>query len=92
VSGAGGPGAERAPTVAIRSPLPGVFYRRPSPDFDPFVEVGSPVEPDTTVALVEVMKQFFEVPAGTTGTIAAVAVADAEMVDAGQVLFTVRGS
>ncbi|MCY3806670.1 MAG: acetyl-CoA carboxylase [bacterium] len=82
-------GAERALTADIRSPLPGVFYRRPSPDFDHFVEVGSPVEPDTTVALVEVMKQFFEVKAGTTGTIAAVAVADAEMVDAGQVLFTV---
>lgn len=76
----------------IRSPLPGVFYRRPAPDFDPFVTVGSPVEPGTTVALVEVMKQFFEVQAGTTGTIATVAVADAEMVDAGQVLFTVRGS
>ena len=76
----------------IRSPLPGVFYRWPSPELDPFVEVGSPVEPGTTVALVEVMKQFFEVQAGTTGTIAAVAVDDAEMDDAGQVLFTVRGS
>ena len=78
-------------TVDVRSPLPGVFYRRPSPESDPFVDVGSPVEPDTTVAIVEVMKQFFEVPAGTTGTIATVAVADAEMVDAGQVLFTVLG-
>ena len=74
----------------IRSPLPGVFYRRPAPELDPFVGVGSPVGPDTTVAIVEVMKRFFEVKAGTTGTIAGVAVADAEMVDAGQVLFTVR--
>ena len=74
----------------IRSPLPGVFYRRPSPESDPFVGVGSSVGPDTVVALVEVMKQFFEVQAGMTGTISTVAVADAEMVDAGQVLFTVR--
>ena len=74
----------------IRSPLPGVFYRRPSPESDAFVGVGSSVGPDTVVALVEVMKQFFEVQADMTGTIATVAVADAEMVDAGQVLFTVR--
>ena len=76
----------------IRSPLPGVFYRRPSPASEPFVDVGSPVEPATVVAIVEVMKQFFEVPAGVAGRIAAVAVADAEMVDAGQVLFTVGPS
>lgn len=76
----------------IRSPLPGVFYRRPAPESEPFVDVGSTVAPDTVVAIVEVMKQFFEVPAGTTGKISAVAVADAEMVDAGQVLFTVHQS
>lgn len=76
----------------VRSPLPGVFYRCPSPESDPFVEPGSPVGPDTVVALVEVMKQFFEVQAGTSGTIATVAVADADMVDAGQVLFTVQRS
>jgi len=76
-------------SVDIRSPLPGVFYRRPSPGSEPFVDVGSAVEPGTVVAIVEVMKQFFEVPAGTEGKIATVAVADAEMVDAGQVLFTV---
>ncbi len=74
----------------IRSPIPGVFYRRPSPEADPFVEVGSAVEADTVVALVEVMKQFFDVPAGVTGTIATVEIPDAEMVDAGQVLFTVN--
>ena len=74
----------------IRSPIPGVFYRRPSPEAEPFVDVGSPVEAGTVVALVEVMKQFFDVPAGVVGTIATVEVPDAEMVDAGQVLFTVN--
>ena len=74
----------------IRSPIPGVFYRRPSPEADPFVDVGSPVQVDTVVALVEVMKQFFDVPAGVVGTIATVEVPDGEMVDAGQVLFTVN--
>lgn len=79
-------------SMDIRSPLPGVFYRRPSPQSDPFVDVGSMVEADTTVAIIEVMKQFFDVPAGVSGTIATVAVDDAEMVDAGQVLFTVHRS
>ena len=74
----------------IRSPIPGVFYRRPSPEVEPFVGVGSPVEVDTVVALVEVMKQFFDVAAGVVGTIATVEVPDTEMVDAGQVLFTVN--
>lgn len=77
-------------STEIRSPIPGVFYRRPSPEADPFVEVGSAVEADTVVALVEVMKQFFDVHAGVTGTIATVEIPDAEMVDAGQVLFTVN--
>lgn len=74
----------------IRSPIPGVFYRRPSPADEPFVEVGSAVEVATVVALVEVMKQFFDVHAGVSGTIATVEVPDAEMVDAGQLLFTVN--
>ena len=77
-------------SMDIRSPIPGVFYRRPSPGADPFVDVDSPVEAGTVVALVEVMKQFFDVPAGVAGTIATVEVPDAEMVDAGQVLFTVN--
>ena len=77
-------------SMDIRSPIPGVFYRRPSPEAEPFVDVGSPVEAGTVVALVEVMKQFFDVPAGVVGTIATVEVPDAEMVDAGQVLFTVN--
>ena len=77
-------------STEIRSPIPGVFYRRPSPEADPFVDVGSAVEADTVVALVEVMKQFFDVHAGVTGTIATVEIPDAEMVDAGQVLFTVN--
>ena len=76
-------------SMDIRSPLPGVFYRRPYPEADPFVDVGTRVAADTVVALVEVMKQFFEVPAGVAGTIRTVEAPDAGLVDAGQVLFTV---
>ena len=45
----------------VLSPIPGTFYRKPNPDAAPYVEVGSVVEADTTVCLVEVMKTFNEI-------------------------------
>lgn len=45
----------------IVSPLPGTFYRRPSPDAAPFVDVGSTLAPGAVVGIVEVMKQFTEI-------------------------------
>ena len=73
----------------IRSPIPGVFYRRPAPDQDPYVEIGSRVEEDTQVALVEVMKNFHPVVAGVAGVVASIEVEDGGMVGPGDVLMTV---
>ena len=73
----------------IRSPIPGVFYRRPAPDQDPYVVIGSRVEEDTQVALVEVMKNFHPVVAGVAGVIASIEVEDGAMVGPGDVLMTV---
>lgn len=70
----------------IKSPIPGIFYRKPSPDSDPFVEIGSAVETSTVICLIEVMKTFHEVKAGTSGTIVSIEADDDEMVDAGQVI------
>lgn len=53
----------------IQAPVPGVFYRRPSPDEDPFVEPGANVSADDTIGLIEVMKQFSEVKAGEDGVL-----------------------
>ena len=53
----------------INSPIPGIFYRRPSPEEDPFVDVGTEVNPDTVVGLVEVMKSFHKVLAEVSGKI-----------------------
>lgn len=55
----------------VRSPMPGVFYRRPAPDQPPFAEVGAPVTADQTIGIIEVMKQFAEVKAGAAGTVVA---------------------
>ncbi len=54
-------------THVIESPMPGTFYRRPSPDNPLFIEDGASVSPDDVVGLIEVMKMFNEVQAGVTG-------------------------
>lgn len=70
----------------VRSPLPGTFFRKPSPDEPPFKEVGDSVSKGDTIALVEVMKSFHEVKADADGTIESFPVEDAEAVTAGQTL------
>lgn len=76
--------------VTIEAPLLGVFYRAPSPGAPPFVEVGTRVEPETIVCIIEVMKMMSSVPAGLAGTIAEVHVENAETVEQGQPLFRVE--
>jgi biotin carboxyl carrier protein len=78
------------PQHDLQSPLPGTFYRRPSPDAPPFKEVGSTVKEGEVVGLIEVMKQFSEVQADAAGTITAFLVEDAEPVEAGQALLRIE--
>ncbi len=68
----------------------GVFYRAPSPGAPPFVDVGTRVEADTIVCLIEVMKMMNSVPAGVAGTIAEIHVENASPVEYGQPLFRVE--
>jgi len=79
---------EELPTVT--SPMVGTFYTAPSPDADPFVQVGDHVAEDTVVCVIEAMKVFNEIRAETSGTIEKVLVANAEAVEFGQPLFVVR--
>ena len=65
------------------------LYRAPSPGAPPFVDVGTRVEADTIVCLIEVMKMMNSVPAGVAGTIAAFHVENADPVEYGQPLFRV---
>jgi acetyl-CoA carboxylase biotin carboxyl carrier protein len=76
--------------AAIESPMLGTFYRADAPGRAPFVDVGSEVEPSTVVAIVEVMKMMNSIEAGVAGTVEQVCVANAELVEQGQVLFRVR--
>jgi acetyl-CoA carboxylase biotin carboxyl carrier protein len=68
----------------VVSPIPGVFYRRPDPDSDPFATEGQTVTAEDTVCLVEVMKSFHSVPAGAAGKVVEFLVENEDVVDAGQ--------
>ncbi|MCB1747828.1 MAG: biotin carboxyl carrier domain-containing protein [Gammaproteobacteria bacterium] len=73
-------------TLDLVSPLPGTFYRRPSPDSPPFKDDGEAVAVGDVIGLVEVMKNFQEVTAEVAGDGVRFLVEDAEAVMAGQVL------
>ncbi|MHC5006385.1 MAG: acetyl-CoA carboxylase biotin carboxyl carrier protein [Planctomycetota bacterium] len=76
----------------IDSPMVGTFYSAPNPDSPPFVSVGSSVDAETVVCLVEAMKIFNEIKAECTGTIEKALVSNGESVEFGQPLFKVRPS
>ncbi|MGX1309129.1 acetyl-CoA carboxylase biotin carboxyl carrier protein [Amorphus suaedae] len=75
----------------IRSPIPGTFYRRPSPDEPAYKEVGDTVAAGDVVGLVEVMKSFIEVKAETAGTITAFKAENEEPITAGAVVAELDG-
>ena len=68
----------------VLAPLPGIFYRKPSPDEAPFKQAGDAVAAGETVGLVEAMKSFFPVEAEAAGTLKRFLVEDGEAVDADQ--------
>jgi acetyl-CoA carboxylase biotin carboxyl carrier protein len=76
--------------VAVTAPLLGTFYRAPAPDAPPFVEVGSVVEPDDTVCIIEVMKLMNNVRAGCRGRVAQVCADNATLVEFGQTLVLIE--
>lgn len=91
------PGA-RAQTAAsedldlhiIPSPIVGTFYRSPSPNADSFVKIGSRVEPDTVVCIIEAMKLMNEIQAETSGEVAKIYVENGQPVEYGQPLFGIK--
>ncbi|HSS19969.1 MAG TPA: acetyl-CoA carboxylase biotin carboxyl carrier protein [Pyrinomonadaceae bacterium] len=74
----------------IPSPIVGTFYRSPSPNADSFVKIGSIVEPDTVVCIIEAMKLMNEITAETTGEVAKIYVENGQPVEYGQPLFGIK--
>jgi acetyl-CoA carboxylase biotin carboxyl carrier protein len=74
----------------IASPLLGIFYRAPKPGEPPFVEVGSQVNAETVVGIIEVMKLMNSVHAGVKGEVVEILAANGALVEFGEVLLRVR--
>ena len=90
--GGGAPADENVGLVAIKSPMVGTFYAAPSPDAKAFVQVGSTVDEETDVCVIEAMKVFNNIKAETRGSIAKVMVTNGQTVEFGTVLFLVKPS
>lgn len=81
---------EDAGLFAIKSPMVGTFYSAGSPDAKPFVNVGSRIDEESDVCIIEAMKVFNNIKAETRGTIAKILVSNGETVEFGQTLFLVK--
>jgi acetyl-CoA carboxylase biotin carboxyl carrier protein len=76
--------------LEIKSPMVGTFYRAPSPEAANYVEIGSEVNADTVVCIIEAMKVMNEIKAESKGVITQVLVDNAKPVEFGQPLFKIR--
>ena len=76
--------------LKIKSPMVGTFYAAPAKGAKPFVTVGSRVEEESDVCIVEAMKVFNNIKAECRGTIAKILVQDSQPVEFGQTLFLVK--
>jgi acetyl-CoA carboxylase biotin carboxyl carrier protein len=89
ISGAA-PAAANSGEQEIKSPMIGTFYRSPSPEAGPYVEVGMEVNPETVVCIIEAMKVMNEIKAEARGIVTQVLVENAKPVEFGQPLFKIR--
>lgn len=80
---------ENSNLIEIKSPMIGTFYRSSTPEKPPFIQVGSSVDKNTVVCIIEAMKLFNEIEAEVTGKIVKVLVEDAQPVEYDQPLFLI---
>jgi acetyl-CoA carboxylase biotin carboxyl carrier protein len=78
--------------IEIKSPMIGTFYRAPSPESANYADVGTEVNPETVVSIIEAMKVMNEIKAEVKGVITQVLVENGKPVEFGQPLFKVRPS
>jgi acetyl-CoA carboxylase biotin carboxyl carrier protein len=74
----------------IPSPIVGTFYRSPSPSAEPFVKIGTSVEPQTVVCIIEAMKLMNEIQAEASGEVVKIYVENGQPVEYGQPLFGIK--
>ncbi len=74
----------------LKAPMVGTFYRAPAPGAPPFVEVGSVVQPDEVVCIIEVMKLMNSIRAGQRGRVVEILAENAQLVEYGQPLIVIQ--
>lgn len=74
----------------ITSPMVGTFYKAPSPDAKPFVEIGSTISEGSPVCIIEAMKLMNEIESDVSGKVVEICVEDGQPVEFGQVLMYVE--
>ncbi len=84
------PAAPEQDLHIIASPIVGTFYRSPSPTAEVFVKIGSNVEPESVVCIIEAMKLMNEIQAETSGEVVKIYVENGQPVEYGQPLFGIR--
>jgi len=73
----------------VKSPMVGTFYRAPSPDAKPFVDVGAAIKEGETICVIEAMKLMNEIESDASGVIKAILVENGQPVEYGQALFVI---
>ena len=81
---------EKKVTIEIKAPMVGTFYRSPSPDAPPYVEIGDTVEAGHVICIIEAMKLMNEIKSDVKGKVVDIQVENAEPVEFGQVLFVLE--
>lgn len=74
----------------VKAPMVGTFYRSPSPDAKPFVEVGQSVKEGDTICIIEAMKILNEIEADKAGTVTQILCENGQAVEYGQPLFVIE--
>ena len=83
-------GAESDNVVEICAPMVGTFYRAPSPDAEPYIEVGAAIHPGKILCIIEAMKLMNEIEAEISGKIVKILVENAQPVEYNQPIFLVE--
>ena len=74
----------------VTSPIVGTFYRKPSPDKDPFIKVGDVVQEGDVLCIIEAMKMMNEIKSDFEGKVAAIEINDGQPVEYGQTIFIIQ--
>jgi len=77
-------------SVEIRAPMVGTFYRAPSPEAPPYVEIGQTIEPGQVICIIEAMKLMNEIKSEVKGKVLEIIVDNAEPVEFGQPMFLIE--